>query len=205
MLRGGHASDVHCENLIAAGDQPVLVDAETGFHPTLPAPFSSADPAATALAESVHRTALLPFMIVGENGVLDLSGLGGDRGKIVPTNLVDWEFPATDQMRLSRRAKAFEGALNRPRLGDRELDPGDHEPALLEGFRVAYAAITRHRNDFRVLLASWADAEGGVGVRPTQGYATLLDESTHPDVLRDALDRDRVLDLLWTESAGDPL
>jgi len=205
LLHAVRASDVHCENLIACGAQPVLVDAETVFHPTLPAQAFSADPATTALAESVHRTALLPFMVVGENGVLDLSGLGGDRGRTVPTNLVDWEFPATDQMRLARRAKAFEGALNRPRLGDRDLDPGDHEPALLEGFRLAYDAITRHRNDFRVLIESWADVEVRLIVRSTQGYATLLDESTHPDVLRDALDRDRVLDLLWTESAGDPL
>ena len=205
LLHAVHASDVHCENLIACGDQPVLVDAETLFHPTLLAPFSSPDPATVALSESVYRTALLPFMIVGENGAMDLSGLGGDRGKTMPVDLVDWDFPATDQMRLARRAKAFEGALNRPRLADRELDPGDHEPALLEGFRLAYDAITRHRNEFRVLIESWADVEVRVVVRPTQGYATLLDESTHPDVLRDALDRDRVLDLLWTGSAGDPL
>lgn len=205
LLHAVRALDVHCENLIASGDQPVLVDAETVFHPTLPAPVRAKDPAATALAESVHRTALLPLMIVGENGVLDLSGLGGDRGKAVPMSIVDWDFPATDQMRLTRRPVPYEGAQNRPRLADRELDPGDHEAALLEGFRLGYDAITKHRNDFRVLIESWADVQVRVIVRATQGYATLLDESTHPEVLRDALDRDRVLDLLWTESAGDPL
>jgi type 2 lantibiotic biosynthesis protein LanM len=205
LLHAVHASDVHCENLIASGDQPVLVDAETVFHPTLPSPATSADPAAAALAESVHRTALLPFMIVGEHGVLDLSGLGGDRGRTVPMSLVDWDFPATDQMRLARRAKPYEGAQNRPRLGDRELDPGEHETALLEGFRLAYDAIIRHREEFRGLIELWADVEVRVIVRATQGYSTLLDESTHPDVLRDALDRDQLFDLLWTGAAGDPL
>jgi hypothetical protein len=34
-------------------------------------------------------------------------------------------------------------------------------------------------------------------VRPTILYDTLLQESFHPDVLRDALDRDRLFDRLW--------
>jgi type 2 lantibiotic biosynthesis protein LanM len=205
LLHVLHASDVHCENLIARADQPVLVDAETMFHPTLPGRADTTDPATMALRESVHRTALLPLMIVGENGALDMSGLGGDRGATLPENLIDWEFPATDHMRLARRAMEFDGALNRPRLAGRELDPCEHETALLEGFRLGYDAIARNREDFRVLIESWAGVEIRIVVRETRGYATLLDESTHPEVLRDALDRDRVLDLLWTESSGDPL
>ncbi|WP_312865141.1 type 2 lanthipeptide synthetase LanM [Saccharothrix tamanrassetensis] len=39
--------------------------------------------------------------------------------------------------------------------------------------------------------------------RMTQLYATLLDESTHPDALCGAPDRDLALDLLWDESVAE--
>jgi lantibiotic modifying enzyme len=174
LLHVVRASDVHCENLIACGDQPVLVDAETLFHPTTTGHDNLGDPAAAALAASVYRTGLLPFVVLGKRGVLDMSGLGGR-------------------------------TRNRPRIGERELDPGDHEMALLEGFRQAYDAITAHRNEFRTLLRGCADVMVRVVVRPTRGYRRLLDESIHPAVLCDALDRDRLFSLLWTDVAGDPL
>src|SRR5262249_30204048 len=71
-------TDMHFENLIAAGDQPVLVDVETLFHPShLPVTALSRDPAYRSLLGSVYRTALLPLLVSGEYGVADVSGLGG--------------------------------------------------------------------------------------------------------------------------------
>jgi type 2 lantibiotic biosynthesis protein LanM len=205
LLHAVDGADIHCENLIACGDQPVLVDVETLFHPSLPIPGTPTDPAADALSASVHRTALLPFLVVGEHGALDLSGLGGDRGAVSPDDVVDWEFAGTDRMRLTRRAVPIAGSLNQPRLDGAEIDPVDHESALQEGFRLGYDAIMHHREDFAELLEGCADLEIRVVVRATKGYVSLLDESTHPDLLRDALDRDRTLGVLWTESAADPL
>ncbi|MGW3464285.1 DUF4135 domain-containing protein, partial [Streptomyces olivaceoviridis] len=57
---------------MACGDQPVLVDAETLLHTGLPqAMTAGADPAADALHASVHRTCLLPHLLIGEHGALD--------------------------------------------------------------------------------------------------------------------------------------
>jgi type 2 lantibiotic biosynthesis protein LanM len=200
------AADIHCENLVACGDQPVLIDVETLFHPELAHPaVPRDDPAAAALGASVHRTALLPFPVVGEHGVLDISGLGGDAGGMTPGNVVDWDLAGTDRMRLARRPAPFAGAENRPRLVDRDVGPDDHEPALQDGFRLAYHAIMLRRDEFAAHLEGCADVEVRVVVRPTERYAFLLDESTHPALLRDALDRDLVLDELWHQSAHDPV
>jgi type 2 lantibiotic biosynthesis protein LanM len=197
-------ADIHCENLIACGDQPVLIDVETMFHPDLSHPgVPRDDPATRAFGSSVHRTALLPFPVVGENGVLDISGLGGDAGGLTPGDVVDWDLAGTDRMRLARRPVPFAGAGNRPRLGDRDVDPVDHETALQEGFRLAYNAIALRREEFAAHLERCADLEVRVVVRPTERYAFLLDESTHPALLRDALDRDLTLDELWRQSAHD--
>ncbi|HEY8022099.1 MAG TPA: type 2 lanthipeptide synthetase LanM, partial [Thermoanaerobaculia bacterium] len=46
-------------------------------------------------------------------------------------------------------------------------------------------------------LQGWAETEVRVILRTSQTYALLLEESYHPDLLRDALDRDRHFDRLW--------
>lgn len=207
LLYAVDATDVHYENLIAAGDQPVLVDVETLFHPTLPpAMTAGSDPATMALRASVVRTALLPQLVIGENGALDISGLGGDKDSTFPFDGVTWDSSGTDEMRLVRRPARFPGAKNRPRLGEVDADPKAYLAALLTGFRLAYDAIVANRTDLIApdgMLERYADSEIRVVFRPTQTYATLLDESTHPDLLREGLDRDSLFDVLWVDTALD--
>ncbi|MFJ6215469.1 type 2 lanthipeptide synthetase LanM [Streptomyces sp. NPDC092296] len=199
--------DLHCENLVAHRDQPVLVDVETLLHPTLcEATNIGPDPAAAAHSASVHRTCLLPQLMVGELGAVDISALGGAPGGDFPNARMAWEDAGTDTMRLVRRPAPFAGARNRPR-GSTGGGPADHLEALLTGFRVGYEAIVAHRDELLAPngpLAGAADAVGRLVARPTMLYATLLEESTHPDLLRDGLGRDAVLSVLWTESADDP-
>ncbi|HEU5110025.1 MAG TPA: type 2 lanthipeptide synthetase LanM family protein, partial [Micromonosporaceae bacterium] len=205
LLHAIRGCDMHYGNLVACGDQPVLVDTETLFHPIIPAATDTGDPAARALGESVYRTALLPQPVIGENGAADLSGLGGERGQLMPMNAADWDCPATDEMRLARRPVECAGADNRPRLGEQVVDVRAYEACLIKGFRAAYDALVRNRDEFLTLLDRCADDEVRIVVRPTRLYATMLYESTHPDVLRDALDRDQLFDLLWAASCADPL
>jgi type 2 lantibiotic biosynthesis protein LanM len=204
LLYAVDATDIHYENLIAAGDQPVLVDVETLFHPTIaPATTAGPDPAREALAASVTRTALLPHLLVGEHGALDVSGLGGDKDTTFPFDAVRWDAGGTDEMRLVRRPVAFRGAVNRPRFDGRDIDPAEYLSALLTGFRAGYDALVAHRSELvgpGGLLERCADDEIRIVVRTTRTYTTLLDESTHPDLLRDGLDRDRLFDVLWTDA-----
>lgn len=55
------------------------------------------------------------------------------------------------------------------------------------------------------LLKAFAEDEVRVLVRPTWVYSTLLDESTHPDLLKDAGERQRVLETLRTDALGKVL
>lgn len=181
VLYATQACDIHSENLIAAGAMPVLVDVETLFQPALPVPLvTSADPAARALGDSVLRTALLPSVIVDENGMHDYSGICGGEGGDRP-------------------------AANRPRLRGEVLEPAEYETALMAGFRLGYDTIVGCRSDFVRLIEQCGDLEVRTVIRPTSGYARLLGESTHPDLLCDAADREHALDVLQTASAGHPL
>ncbi|WP_344919157.1 type 2 lanthipeptide synthetase LanM family protein [Streptosporangium oxazolinicum] len=204
LLYAVNAIDVHYENLVARAGLPVLVDVETLFHAALPAEVS-ADPALHALRDSVQRTALLPKMMVGEEGALDISGLGGDKDGVYPFLSARWEGAGTDTMRLVRGVTRFVGAVNRPTLDGVDADPADHVPSLLAGFRRAYDAIAAGRDELlRGPLARFGQAEVRVLLRPTRFYGELLMESTHPDVMRSTADRDEVFDLLEAVSAGDP-
>lgn len=206
LLYAVDGTDIHYENLIACADHPVLVDTETLFHPVLLPEPSGADPAARALAGSVLRTALLPQLLLGEHGALDLSGVGGDGGGTYPTDQVSWVGAGTDRMRLVREPLPFTGAANRPRLGGRDIEPGEYAAALLHGFRLAYEALVAGRAELARpggLLSGFAAEQTRVIARHTAVYARVQGETTHPDLLRDALDRDRELDLLHQDR--DPL
>ena len=173
-----HACDLHGENLIASGAVPVPVDIETIVHPSLPvARTTTADPAAEALADSVQRAALLPYLVVGEDGVSDRSGMGGQPG--------------------SR-------AGNRPRWDGAPVEATGYRGAILDGFRAGYDAIAAEATGFARLLEACAGLEVRTVVRPTSGYTRLLDASTRPDLMRDAALRDDALGVLRAASAGQP-
>jgi type 2 lantibiotic biosynthesis protein LanM len=208
LLHFLHGTDLHYENLIAHAEDPVLVDIETLFHPYAP-DEEDEDPAVLALRSSVFGVGLLPHLLVGDETVLDVSGLGGDKAVALPTPGVEWADAGTDTMRLVRRARQFTGAENRPRIhgADADADPAVHTEALLAGFRVGYRTVVAGRGELLGqdgLLRRFADDEIRVVARATAGYATLLDESTHPDALRDAEERESVLRQLDTDAFGHP-
>jgi lantibiotic modifying enzyme len=232
LLHAVHGCDMHHGNLVACGDQPLLVDLETLLHPVLPRPEHAADPAARTLAESVHRTSMLPFAIAGERGTIDPSALGGDAAGDWPESAAAWADAGTDRMHLTRRPVPFRGGRNRPRLARAEttagatngatngavagavggavdgvsggVEPADHVEALLGGFRPAYDAIARGRREFAELLAGCGGTSTRIVGRPSRVYAELLDETTHPELLQDAADREEALGVLAT-LAADPL
>lgn len=204
LLYATDGIDAHFENIIANADQPVLVDAETLFHPTFAAEgVTGTDPAMVALASSVDRTGLLPVMLLGEDSALDVSGLGGGEAAVSPIDQVAWADIGTDTMRLVRRQAALTAGVNRPRTGGVDADPFEHHAALLSGFRAAYAAIVARRAEFVDLLSRFADDAARIVARPTMVYARLLDESTHPDLLRDAEVRDALFRRLGERPAAD--
>ncbi|MBP2580410.1 type 2 lantibiotic biosynthesis protein LanM [Streptomyces sp. PvR006] len=201
-------TDLHHENLIAVGAHPVLVDVETLFHPPLPGSGTS-DPAARALHDSVYRVGLLPQLLVGDHSALDVSAVGGGRAGVSPVERADFADAGTDRMRLVRRAGTFGESANLPRTAaGGPADPGAHVDALCAGFRAGYTAIGEAVDELRResgLLEAFAEDEVRVVVRPTWAYSLLLDESTHPDLLKDAHARQRVLESLRTEQFGPVL
>jgi type 2 lantibiotic biosynthesis protein LanM len=107
LLYAIEACDFHHENLIAAGEYPMLVDLEALFHPRV-RKFTAqrADElAGAALGYSVRAIGLLPLRVLANNedAGLDISGLGNTAGQLTPFAVPHWEQTETDEMRLIRK------------------------------------------------------------------------------------------------------
>ncbi|MFJ3495857.1 type 2 lanthipeptide synthetase LanM family protein [Streptomyces sp. NPDC086091] len=208
LLYAVDGADMHYENVIACGDQPVLVDAETLLHTGLgQAMTAGADPAADALHTSVHRTCLLPHLLIGEEGALDISALGRSTDGTFPSEGLRWLDSGLDTMRAVRAPLPSPAAQNQPLPAGRPLADADHRAALIEGFRAGYAALAAHGTELlgeEGPLSARGQRPARLIVRSTRLYATLLEESAHPALLGDALAREGVFAVLCTESAHDP-
>jgi type 2 lantibiotic biosynthesis protein LanM len=205
------ATDCHYANLIAAGEHPVLVDIETLFHPSLELNgLKPADqPTARAMVDSVLRVGLLPYRqeANAQSEGIDLSGLRSVEGQLTPFRVPHWDSLGTDELRMTRRQKKIAGSANCPILHGQTVDVLAYRDAIAKGFTRVYQLLRQHRDRFMSTdgpLARFAHDETRVVLRTTRNYDRLLHEGYHPDVLRDALDHDRLFDRLWVQVERSP-
>lgn len=162
-----------------------------------------------AVAHSVLRSGLLPRRSSGYNEFvgLDRSGLGMTEGQMTAHTLPRWEDKGKDTMHLVRQRAAVSVPNNRPMLNGAPANVLDHRDELEAGFVATYQLLLAHRDELLAAdspLARFAEDEMCVFLRSSRNYRRLLEESYHPDVLRDALDRERLFDALWAEVEDDP-
>jgi type 2 lantibiotic biosynthesis protein LanM len=211
LLYAIEATDFHFENLIAAGEHPVLVDLESLFHPrpeSLKATQSDL-PTDQRIAYSVLRVGLLPerFWTNAESEGIEMSGLGGKAGQLTPSPVPYLEAVGTDEMRFARKRMPMPGRQNRPTLNGVDVNVLDYTESILTGFTNIYQLLLHYRDELLAengLLACFAEDEVRCILRPTRTYSLLLSESFHPDFLRNALERDRFFDRLWAEIERHP-
>lgn len=200
------ATDFHFENLIAAGEQPMLIDLEALFHPRI----GSSDNIPLPLQpfqRSVMRVGLLPGRVFSKNEYagLEVSGVGGYGGQQSLYPVAQWKKLNTDEMHLVREHTTLAGQHNRPRLQGEEVDVLDYNQAIMRGFASMYRLLMREREALIAgPLQRFASDEVRLVVRPTAYYTQLLQESFHPDLLHDALDHERYFDNLWLATRQQP-
>lgn len=198
-----HAVDFHFENLIAAGEHPVLIDLEGLMHHRFPDSYGEGRSAATLAMEelnrSVLRTGMLPMRIMGDHGQkgVDISGLGGEEGQSLPKPVHLPVAVGTDSMHLAPRSMKLEGRKNRPALAGATVDPTHYVEETVAGFEETYKLLMAHREQAIAMVNGFAGVTVRQIVRPTRQYAGYLRQGYHPDLLRDGLDREMLLDLLW--------
>lgn len=199
-------NDIHAENLIADGEHPVLVDLETLVQPGLPADTATVTPADWAAGEAVRGSVLsvglLPERIWGgRDGIpVDMSGLGFTPGQRTPLRVPVLRDVGQDTMRVELAHRSMALPQHRPVGEDAMLSLLDYTSDVLAGFTQAYQACAERAAELAAgPLAAFGGDEVRVLLRASMWYDTILRTSFHPDLLRDALDRERHFDALWRD------
>jgi type 2 lantibiotic biosynthesis protein LanM len=206
------AADFHYENLIAVGEDPVLIDLEGLFHPRILE--SGAEPADILAVYATYGASVLGPMLLPlrtwpdlQSAGVDLSGIGAEVGLELPWLFPAWTGVGTDEMRFIRRKDSIESSDHRPKLRGAAVNPLDYAGAIETGLRHVYQLLEKHWRELSAPggpLERFRGDEVRVLYRATSHYRQFLDEGSHPDVLRDAVDRDRLFDRLWEEVKTAP-
>jgi type 2 lantibiotic biosynthesis protein LanM len=189
------ASDCHRENVVASGEDLVLIDAEVLLNQeaaTWGEPQAGAMDAAghRQLWDSVLRTGLLPRWQLSpdQRTAYDISGLGSVEPQPAPTPMPRWRAINTDDMHRAHEPFEMPALENVPTLEGRPLRPEEYAAEVIEGFAELYRLLMDRRE---ALLTSPDLAPVLAGCRPrflprdTQVYGVVLRQALAPTCLVD--------------------
>jgi len=209
-------TDLHHENVIASGANPVLIDLEALFHPSEKGPLpghSADDLARNRLWDSVLNTGLLPNWILGpDNQLFSLGALGAKAGKLTSFPELAWKKINTDGMHIDARFATIQSGFNTPFCGTETADPSSFAGSIEEGFRAVYGFLSQQKS---TLLANgspldfFRNCSSRYIFRPTRVYCRALDRLWAPKVLVSGVDwqieAEHLGRSLYTEDQPGPL
>ena len=185
--------DLHYENIIASGRDPVLIDLETLFHPN---PNICSEN--SLWTESIISTGLLPnwVTIEGSKIAYDTSGLGAISNQETPNkNWVKYKL-VKEQLILKGENHRLSLAKNAPfPLSIQGESPANYVYAIKKGFRLMYITLM-DEVDASALIGAFSSSRFRFIPRSTSTYSKLFLSSLHPKYLTDGLVHSIKLDLL---------
>lgn len=188
LLQG---TDFHHENLIACGDQPVVVDPETLFHPRIPSEVAAdLGPGSRRSDDDDDFASLL-----AETGFLppgrgpDFSALGATEPIETPFRVARCEAANSDAMAVNYENYQVPRRDNVPKLNGRPETAASHQDAIVAGYAEMSRLILRNRPTLLAVIARFARRRGRVVARSTNSYGLLLQASLRPELMRDGATR----------------
>ncbi|HKH45275.1 MAG TPA: type 2 lanthipeptide synthetase LanM, partial [Thermoanaerobaculia bacterium] len=204
LLHASGARDAHCENLIAHGEHPVLIDLEAWLPPRLARwlPATGNEEwidAALRQEHSVLSTGLLPrWQPDGpRDDVVNVGGLGGGHPGTRPRPV--WRAVNTDHMVRAWSQIPTGLQPNVPVLDGQPIAPAAWAREVRDGFAAMYRFLAAHRAELLAPEGPFGDLAGCRGrliFRPTRAYTRLRERSLRPDACRDAAARGGELEAL---------
>jgi type 2 lantibiotic biosynthesis protein LanM len=173
------ATDMHQENMIAAGDHPVPIDLEMllqeSRRPKAEDPADQAvDTASQMLANSVMAVGLLP--VYGRSPDNTVFAVGGLTAEWKFDAKIKWENINTDTMRPTLVKETGKSNSNLPHIDGRYAKFADHIHDFIEGFEDYAKFLLRQEQaaNHEGLLDGFAGLPVRKVIRPTRFYHMLL-------------------------------
>lgn len=195
-----NARDLHFENIIACGSDPVMIDLES---------ILSAEPksrefdkegayhkAVEYLLDSVQSIGILPNKIrFGDSdSSFNTGGIIYRENQVAPLKSVKLVNDGTDSVYLTREYGTIKGKENLPTYNGKVVDSIDYLDDLSQGFSLMYRFILNKKEMFIAWVEElFGNARMRIILRPTYYYGQLQSISQHPYFMFSTIEREMVL------------
>ncbi|MBE8964808.1 type 2 lantipeptide synthetase LanM family protein [Nostocales cyanobacterium LEGE 12452] len=190
------ARNCHAKNVIANGEYPTLIDADTLMHPQI----TSLDESENWFKDSVVSTGLLPSW--EGNIYSDKAQDSSVVGHIFPQEVNffrEWKFINTDEMHLATKTLIIPSGGNVVILEGKTVSPNDYIEDIITGFKETYSILIKHRETLlskESPLSAFKFLKSRLILRPAIIYSIALKESLSPQYLRNGVDYSILIDTL---------
>lgn len=180
------ATDIHCENIIASGEFPILIDAETIPGIVFKEVTHTADACVRKrISNSVIRTGILPTLVWGKNGEgVVVSALGNSTKMKTPFKLpyVINEFSSDIQVVYAQKEVSIKESL--PIFQGNIVGAASYCDQICYGFEEAYHLYMQLQMKLEPLIEGMLEQKCRFIFRHTQQYSMYLNISFYPQFLK---------------------
>lgn len=180
------ATDIHCENIIASGEFPILIDAETIPGIVLKEVTHTAEECVRKrINNSVIRTGILPTLVWGKNGEgVVVSALGNSTKMKTPFKLpyVINEFSSDIQVVYAQKEVSIKESL--PIFQGNIVGAASYCDQICYGFEEAYHLYMQLQTKLEPLIEGMLEQKCRFIFRHTQQYSMYLNISFYPQFLK---------------------
>lgn len=195
ILYSLNSRDFHIENIIAFGENPVLVDLETLLHKTVEIneeEISSYENILSIIGNSVASISVLPTTMINkkENLIMEVGAMNSGKVQKSPYRTQALEERNTDRIHIKNVYKEIDKLNSSPKSGGRYLSAENYISEIKEGFIKIYRWIEENKDKYYEKIESlFAHKYSRYIYRGTNNYTQLLETSYHPDLLSNKIDR----------------
>lgn len=205
-----NANDLHVENVIAQGEYPVIIDAETILDNKKEFKEKNARMVVSDhIHESVLYSGLLPFYRFTRKGkAVNMSAINGQEGVEYPILVPVIKDEGTSNMRYVYSHPVTQTNNNLARLGKRFIEPQNFLEYICEGFEDAYKMVLDNKAYMLDYIKIFRNLKVRHLIQDTQRYSMILHTSLHPYFMQNGKDRNLFLanmykDYLYVQGDGD--
>lgn len=184
--------DLHCENIIASGEYPVLIDLEVLMSIADQRGRESVRQEINGrLSDSVLFSGLLPFYHWNKKGEgINQSAVNGVGGQKYPFRVPVIVNERTSDMKIEYQSPVSRNVQNLATLEGKFYEPYLYKKEMTEGFTEAYRQVISNKDDFFDQLKNSKNIKNRVLLADTQRYSMMISSSYHPSLLRDGAERE---------------
>ena len=193
-------NDLHLENIVANGENPVIIDMETLFQMPAQIAEDSAyfDMTRHLETESVSASMLLPKQTnLGGKEAINLSALDGKGGELSQKVLVPRSVDTAD-FHFENVAGYFAAGQNIPQYkNNKDVDVSKYNLVIVEAFEEFMKFILDHKSEAFKALEVFKGKKVRALLKSTERYASMIRYADHPNYNGDMKYRERLMMNIW--------